>query len=71
MCSTTARPFAVGQTHVGQAQIERLRVEQFDRLGDGLRARRIEPHARQRELEQLEQIRLVVDDEHLGLSAVA
>jgi hypothetical protein len=60
--------FAVGQPHVGEAQIERLLVEQTDRLADTLRARRVEPHSRQRELEQLEQVRLVVDDEHFGLS---
>ena len=40
-------------------------------FGDRLRARRVESHARQRELEQLEQVGLVVDDQHLRLSAIA
>jgi hypothetical protein len=64
-----AQAFAIGQPHVGQAQIEGLFVEQADGVGHRFRARRVEPHARQRELEQLEQIRLVVDNEHFGLSA--
>ena len=61
-----AQALAVGQAHVGEAQVERLLVEQPDRLADRFGARRVEPHPRQRELEQLEQVGLVVDDEHLG-----
>ena len=64
-----AQALAVGQAHVGEAQVERLLVEQPDRLGDRFGAGRVEPHARQRELEQLEQVGLVVDDEHSGLAA--
>ena len=63
-----AQALAVGQPHVGEAQVERLLVEEADRLGDRLRSRRVEPHPRERELEQLEEVGLVVDDEHLGLA---
>ena len=60
-----AQAVAVGQPHVGEAQVERLGVEQPDRFADGFGARRVESHPRQRELEQLEQIGLVVDERAL------
>src|SRR4030095_16741559 len=44
-------------------------VEKAHRFGARLGARRVEPHPRQRELEELEQVRLVVDDEDLRLAA--
>ena len=68
MCSTTRRPSPSGSRMSVRHRSNGSRVEQADRLGDRFGARRVEPHARQRELEQLEQIRLVVDDEHLGLA---
>ena len=64
-----AQAGAVGKPHVGEAQIERFGIEKSDRFGDRLRAGRIETHARQGELEQLEEIRLVVDQQHSGLPA--
>ena len=64
-----AQALAVGQAHVGEAEVERLLVEEPDRFADRFGARRVESHPRQRELEQLEQIGLVVDDEHFGLTA--
>ena len=64
-----AQALAIGQPHVGQAQIEWLLVEETDGLGHRFRARRVEAHARQRELQQLEQVRLVVDHEDFGLPA--
>ena len=64
-----AQALAVGEAHVGEAEIERILVEIADRLADRFGARRVEPHPRQRELEQLEEIGLVVDDEHFGLTS--
>ena len=66
-----AQALAVGQAHIGQAQVECLGVQKAYGFRHRLRARRVEPHARQRELEQFQQIGLVVDDEHFGLSALA
>jgi len=60
---------SIGQPHVGEAQVEAVAVEQPDRFADRFRARGVEPHARQRELEQLQQIGLVVDQEDSGLAA--
>ena len=64
-----AQAFAVGQVPVGQAEVERSAVEQALGLADRFRANRVETHARQRQLEQFEEIRLVVDDQHSGLTA--
>ena len=69
MCSTTRKPGPSGQPHVGEAKVERFGIEQTDGLADGLRPRRVEAHARKRELEQFEQIGLVVDQENSWLSA--
>ena len=63
-----AEPFAVGEIPVGQAEVVRVAIEHPYRLADGLGARRIESHSRQRHFEQLEQIRLVIDDQHFGLT---
>jgi hypothetical protein len=46
MYSTTPQPFAVGQSHVGQAQVERLAIEQSQRVVNRLGARRVESHSR-------------------------
>src|SRR6185295_3259385 len=62
---------AVGQSHVGQAEVESLAVEQLDRFADRLCTRRVETHPRQGELEQLEQVGLIVDDQHFRLPAIA
>ena len=64
-----AQARAVGEPHVGETEVERLGIEQGDRLGDGLRARRVESHARQREFEQFEEVGLVVDEENSRLAA--
>src|SRR6185436_14814221 len=60
---------AVGQAHVGEAEVVLVLVQEPDRFRNGLRARGVESHARERELEELEQVRLVVDDEDLRLAA--
>src|SRR5439155_25689277 len=39
-------------------------------LGDGADARHVEPHAHQGQLEELADVGLVIDDEHLGGSAL-
>ena len=59
----------VRQPHVGEAQIERIGIEQSDGLADRLGAGGVEAHARQRELQQFEQIGFVVDQEDSGLAA--
>ena len=63
-----AQSFAVRQPHVGQAQIEGFAVEQAQRVVDGFRTGGVETHARQRELEQFEQVGLVVYDKHFRLT---
>ena len=65
-----AQALAVGQPHVGEAQVEGILVEQPHRLADGLRADRIQPHPRQRQLQQFEQVRFVVDDQDLRVGRV-
>ena len=52
---------AVGQLHVGQAQIEVLGLEQSLRVSDAVCRSRIEIHALQRDGQQLAKIRLVID----------
>jgi hypothetical protein len=52
---------AVGQLHVGQAQIKLLGFEQSLRVGDTVRRSRTEIHALQRNRQQLTKIRLIVD----------
>src|SRR5207244_12936955 len=58
--------FAVGEPHVGQAKVVALLLQALLRLGDGADRRDIEPHAHQRQLEQLADIGLVVDDQDVG-----
>ena len=58
---TSSKSIAVGQLHVGQAQIELLGLEQALRVGDAVCRSRIEIHALQRDGQQLAKIRLVVD----------
>jgi hypothetical protein len=55
---------AVGQPHIRETQIERLRFEEF--LGAGHVARRLrrQLHARQRQRDQLDQIGLVIHHQH-------
>ena len=40
-----AQSFAIGQSHVGQAEIEWLPIEQPKRIADRFGARRVESHA--------------------------
>ena len=55
---------AVGQPHVGEAQIEALRLEQLLRARDVARRLRGELHARQRQRDELDQIGLIIDDQY-------
>ena len=55
---------AVRQAHIGQAQLEASLVERCPRLGHRTDASRRQPHAGQRQVDQLANIRLVVDDEN-------
>ena len=56
-------PIAVGQPHVGQTQIEALGLQQFPRGAEVRRRARGEIHAAEREADELEEIRLVIDDQ--------
>src|SRR5688500_14223359 len=58
--------FAVGEPHVGEAQVVALGLEPLLGLGDRAHARHAQPHLHQRELEQLADVGLVVDHQHLG-----
>jgi hypothetical protein len=60
-----AQALAVGQPHVGEARSS-SRVEPV--ASPRFRARGVEAHPRERELEQLEQVGLVVDQENFGLA---
>jgi hypothetical protein len=64
-----AQSLAVRKAHVSETEIEALSVEESDRLGYRLSTRGVEPHARQRQLQQLQQVRLVVDNQYSWLSA--
>ena len=57
---------AVGKAHVGETQIELLVLQQAARGGDIGRGARVEIHAAQREADELEQVGLVIDDQHDG-----
>ena len=58
-------PVAVGQPHVGQAQVVAVRLEQRESFAGTRRAVRLEPHAAQSHAEQLSDVGLVVHHEHL------
>ena len=57
---------AVGQTHVGQTQIEVRLAEQTTCIGQVGRGPRVDIHASERQLKQLANIRFVVDNQGLG-----
>ena len=57
-----SQSLAIGQVPVGEAEVVRVAIEHPQRFADGLGARRVEAHSRQRHFEQFEQIRLVIDD---------
>ena len=57
---------AVRQAHVGETEVVALLLQLLLRLGDGADRCHIEPHAHQRELEQLADVGLVVDDQDVG-----
>jgi hypothetical protein len=62
---------AVGQTHVGETKIEFLRLQQPPRgthIGGGAR---LQVHAAQREADELEQVGLIIHDQHGGFVHVA
>src|SRR2546428_297234 len=56
---------AVGQAHVGEAQVVALVLEPLLGLGDGAGARHAQAHLDQRQLEQLADVGLVIDDQDL------
>src|SRR6185437_16664405 len=58
------QPVAVGQPHVGEAQVVRARLERRHRLLQARGAVGIHAHPREREHEQLADVRLVVDDQY-------
>ncbi len=58
--------FAVGEAHVGQAKVVALLLQPLLGLGDGADRGDLEPHAHQRQLEQLADIGLVVDHQYVG-----
>jgi len=57
---------AVGKPHVGEAQVVAFGFQLLLRLRDAAHALHVEPHAHERELEELANVGLVVDHEHLG-----
>ena len=60
---------AVRQAHVGQAKLEVALGEACPGLGTRTRASGRQPHARQRQVDQLTDIRLVIDDQHAAQCA--
>src|SRR5262249_30135372 len=56
---------AVGQPHVGEAELKATVLQPLLRLGDGRHARHPEAHLEQRQLEQLADVGLVVDHQRL------
>ena len=63
-----SQSLAIRQIPVGEAQVVRVAIEHPQRFADGLGARRVEAHSRQRHFEQFEQVRFVIDDQHFGLT---
>jgi len=62
-----AEPIAIGKAHVGQAEVELSRGQLASGVGQVLGGLDIDAHARQRHVEQLAQIRLIVDHQRFGL----
>ena len=62
---------AVGEAHVGEAQVEALALEKAGRLGDRSGALDPEAHPDQGQLQQFADVGFVVDDEHRGLRCCA
>ena len=54
---------SIGKAHVGQAQIEALRLEEFLRAGDVTRRLRGELHARQRQRDEFDEVGLIIDNQ--------
>ncbi len=61
------QPVAVGQAHVGETQVEALRLEEAPCTVEVRRGARRQIHAAQGQAHELEQIGLIVHDEHHGL----
>ena len=57
---------AVGQAHVGQAEVEPVATEQGPRPGEVVGGAAVHLHALQRQPEQLADVRFVVDDQREG-----
>ena len=58
------QPIAVRQTHVGQAELKIPFFQASPRLGDAAGTRCGKPHPRQGQVDQLADVRLVIDDQH-------
>ena len=58
------QPVAIRQSHVGQAELELAFAKAGPRLGHSAGTGGSEPHARQRQVDQFTDIRLVIDDQH-------
>ena len=64
--------FAVRQAHVRQAQLVALTGEHAARFGERSDAIGLKPHARQSQVKQLADVRLVIDHQHpLGFATTA
>ena len=57
------QPRAVGQAHVGQAQVERIALQQRLGFAEVASAESVEFHPSQGDLQEFADIRFVVDDE--------
>ncbi len=62
-----AEAVAIGQAHVGQAQIERIGAQLTRGCGNRVGRGHLEIHALERDTQQLADIRLVIHDERAGL----
>jgi len=54
------------QAHVGEAEVVAIALQPLLRLGDRAYALHAEPHLDQRQLEQLADVGLVIDDQDIG-----
>src|SRR5205807_2326726 len=59
-------PLAVREPHVSEAEVVAIALQPLLRLGDRAHALHAEPHLDQRQLEQLANVGLVVDDQDIG-----
>src|SRR5690606_10234909 len=58
-----AQPFAIGQAHIGQAEIKLLSGQQVEGFGDRCGSPGLDVHAAEGQIQKLENVRLVVNDQ--------